>query len=125
LYVAFSRAKSPGNPSILLHDDMDDFIIRPPIGIDAVQILRTMQSSRPLPIPQLSLGNHIESGISSIEPSEVTLSDELSCPDGYFDAPEDPICCVPSLDHDAVELFNPYTAEISLNVQTISGIHKD
>jgi hypothetical protein len=34
---------------------MDDFIIRPPVDLDVVQILETIQYSRPLPIPQICL----------------------------------------------------------------------
>jgi hypothetical protein len=39
--------------------------------------------------------------------------------------PEDPIRSVPSLDHDAVQIFDPYPAEIPLNVQTMSRILED
>jgi hypothetical protein len=51
--------------------------------------------------------------------------DEFPCPDDYFDAPEDQIRCVPSLDHNAVETFDPYPAQIPLNVQIISQILED
>jgi hypothetical protein len=81
-----------------------------------------MQSSRPLSIPQISPGDNVESDIASIDPSDATLSDEFTCADDYFDAPKDQICFVPSLDHDAVETFDPYPAEISLNVQIMSRI---
>jgi hypothetical protein len=82
---------------------MDDFTIRP--AVDVVEILETMQSSRPLPIPHISPGRNFESGIASIDPFDATLSDEFPCPDDYFDAPEDQIHYIPSLDHDAVEMY--------------------
>jgi hypothetical protein len=104
---------------------MDNFTIRPAVDVDVVQILETRPSSRPLSIPQISLGDNVESLIASINPSDLTLSDEFPCPDHDFDAPEDQIRCVPSLDHDAVETFNPYPSEILLNVQIISRILED
>jgi hypothetical protein len=42
-------------------DDMDDFTIRPAVDLDVVQILETMQSSKPLPILQISLADGVES----------------------------------------------------------------
>jgi hypothetical protein len=109
----------------LLPDDSNDFIIRPAVDTDVVQILETMQSSRPLPIPQISPGDNIESGIASIDPSDVTLSDEFPCPDDYFDAPKDQIRYIPSLDHDAVESFDRYPVEIPLSVQIMPRILED
>jgi hypothetical protein len=120
--VAPSGVKSPGNLYILLPADMDDFIIRPAVEVDVVQILETQQSSRPLSIRQISPADNVEACIDSINPSDVTLSDEFPCPDHYFDAPEDQIRCVPSLDHDAIETSDPYPAEILLNVQIMSRI---
>jgi hypothetical protein len=116
LYVDLSGVKSPGDLCMLPPDDMDDFNTRPAVDLDVVQILETMQSSRPLPITQISPGDNVESGIASNNPSDVPLSDEFPCRDEYFDAPEDQIRCVPSLDHDAVETFDPYPAEILVNV---------
>jgi hypothetical protein len=55
LFVALSRAKSPVDLCILLPDDTDDFIIRPPVDLNVVQILETMESSRALPIPKFRL----------------------------------------------------------------------
>jgi hypothetical protein len=114
--VVLSGVKSPGDLCILLPDDMDDFTIRPAVDLDVVQIFGTIQSSRPLPIPQISPGDNVESCIASTGPSDATVIDEFPCPDAYFDAPEDQIRCVPSLDHNAVETFDPYPAEIPLNV---------
>jgi hypothetical protein len=91
---------------------MDDFTIHPAVDVDIVQILGTMRSSRPPSISQISPGDNVESGIVSIDPSDATLSDEFPCPDDYLDALEDQIRCVPGLDHDAVEAFDPYPAEI-------------
>jgi hypothetical protein len=68
---------------------MDDFTIRSAVDADIVQILETMQSSRRLPIPHISPGGNVESGISSIDPSDTTISDEFPCHDDYFDAPKD------------------------------------
>jgi hypothetical protein len=48
---------------------MEDFTIRPAVNVDVAQILEAMQSSRPRPIPQISLGDNVESGIGSIDPS--------------------------------------------------------
>jgi hypothetical protein len=87
---------------------MDNFTICPAVKVDVVQIFETKQSSRPLPIPQILSGDNLESGIASIDPSNATLSDEFLCPDDYFDAPEDQIRCVPSLDHNSVETFDPH-----------------
>jgi hypothetical protein len=106
----------------LLPDDMNDFAIRPAVDVDVAQILETRPSSRPLPIPQNSPGDDVESDIASIDPSDATLSDEFLCPDDYFNAPGDQIRCVPSLDHEAVEIFDPYPAEIPLNVQIMLRI---
>jgi hypothetical protein len=50
--------------------------------------------------------------------------DEFPCHDN-FDAPEDQIRCVPSLDHDNLETFDPYPAEMPLNVQIMSWILED
>jgi hypothetical protein len=99
--VALSGIKSPGNLYILLPVDMDDFIIRPTVGVGVVQILETMQSSRPLPIPQIWPRDNVESGIGSIDPSDAALLDEFPWSDDDFDAPEDQIRCVPSLDYGA------------------------
>jgi hypothetical protein len=114
--VALSGVKSPGDFRILLPDDMNDFTIRLPVDLDVIQILETMQSSRPRSIPQISLGDNVESGITSIDSSGASLSDGFPCPNDYFDAPNDQIRCVPGLGHDAVETFDPYSAEIPLNV---------
>jgi hypothetical protein len=86
---------------------MNDFTIRPPVDLDAVQIFETMESSRALLIPQISPGDNVESGVGSIDPSDATLAKELPCPDDYVDTPEDQIDCVPSLDHNAIEIFDP------------------
>jgi hypothetical protein len=82
-------SEESGNLCILLPDDMDDFIIRPPVDVDVVQILKTMQYSRRLPIPQISPGDNGESGIASIDPSDAPLLGKFRCPDDYIDAPED------------------------------------
>jgi hypothetical protein len=92
---------------------MDDSTIRSAVDVDFVQILETIQSSRSPSIPQNSLGDNVESSIAFINPSDATLSNKFPCPDDYFDAPEDQIRCVPSLDHDAIETFDLYPAEIS------------
>jgi hypothetical protein len=120
--VGVSGVKSPGDLCILVPDDMDDFTIHPAVDLDAVQILETMQSSRPLPIPQISPGDIVESGMASIDPSDATLLDEFPCPDDYFDSSENQIRCFRSPDHDAVETLDPYPAEIRLNVQIMSWI---
>jgi hypothetical protein len=104
---------------------MDDFTLRPAVDIGVVQILEMMQSSRLLPVPQISPGDNVESGIASINPSNATLSDEFPCLDGYIDAPEDQIHCVLSLDHDAVETFDLCPAEMPFNIQIMSGILED
>jgi hypothetical protein len=79
--MALSGVKSLGDLWILLPDDMDNFTIRPAVEVDVVQILETMQSFRPLLIPQISPGDNVESGIASIDPSHAPLSDEFPCPD--------------------------------------------
>jgi hypothetical protein len=58
--------------------------------------------------PKISPGDNGASGIVSTDPSDATLLGELFCPDDSFNAPEDHIPCVPSLDHDAVPAFDPY-----------------
>jgi hypothetical protein len=62
LYVALSRVKSPVDLCILLPDDMDDFTVRPPVELDVVQILETMEPSRALRIPQLRVSMKRSSG---------------------------------------------------------------
>jgi hypothetical protein len=123
--MALSGVKSPGDLWILLLNDMHDFTIRPAVDLDVAQILGTMQSSRPLSIPQILPGDNVESGIASIDASDATLSDKFPCPDDYFDAPEDQIRCVPSLDHDVVKRFDPHPAEIPLKLQIMSRILED
>jgi hypothetical protein len=107
---------------ILLPNDIEDFTIRPPFEVDVIRIFAAIKSSRPLPISQISPGHNVESGIASIDPSDATLPDEFPCTDGYFEAPDDQIRCVPSLDHEAVETFDSYPAEIPLNIQIMSQI---
>jgi hypothetical protein len=68
----------------------------------------------------MSPGDNVESDIASINPSDATLSDEFPCPDDHSGAPEDQIRCVSSLDHGVLETFDPYPAEIPLNVQIMS-----
>jgi hypothetical protein len=104
---------------------MNDFNICPAVDVDVVQIFETVQSSRPLLIPQNSPGDNLESGIASIDPSDAILSEQFPCPDDYLDAPEDQLRCVPSLDHNDVETFDPDRAEIPLNVQIMSRILED
>jgi hypothetical protein len=104
---------------------MGDFAIRPAVAVDFVQILETMQSSGPLPIPKISPSDNVESGIASIDPSDAALLDEFPCSDDDFDAPEDQMRCIHSLDHDPVETFDPCPAEIPLNVQIMSRILED
>jgi hypothetical protein len=86
--MALSGVKSPGDFWILLRDDMDDFTVRPAEEVDVVQILEVIQSSRPLPIPQISPGDNFDSDIASIDPSGATLPHEFPCPEDYFDVPE-------------------------------------
>jgi hypothetical protein len=112
LCIGLSSVTSPGDPYSLLPDDMDGFTGRPSVEVDGVQILKTMQSSTPLPICPISPGDNMEPGIASIEPSDATLSDELPCPDDYLHAPEDQVRCVLSLDYYAVEIFDPYSDKI-------------
>jgi hypothetical protein len=84
-----------------------------------------MESSRALPIPQISPGDNVESSVDSIDPSHATLAKEFPYPNDDVDAPEDQIDCVPSLDHDAIEIFGPCANEIPLNVQIMSRVLED
>jgi hypothetical protein len=86
--VVISGVKSAGNLCISLPDDIDDFTIRPAVDVDVVEIFEMVQSSRSLPIPQISPGDNTESGIASVETSETALSDEFPSPGGHFDALE-------------------------------------
>jgi hypothetical protein len=104
---------------------MNDFTLRPPVDLDVVQILQTMESSRALAIPQISPGDNVEPGIGCIDPSDATLAKRLPCPNEYNGAPEDQISCVPSLEHDAVEIVDPCPDEIPLNVQIMSRLLED
>jgi hypothetical protein len=74
LYVALSRVKSPVDLCIFLPDDLDGFTIDAPVDLDVVQILETMESSRSLPIPQISPGDNNESRVGSIDPSNTILA---------------------------------------------------
>jgi hypothetical protein len=58
--MALSRVERPIDLCILLPDDVDDFTIRLPVDLDVVQILETMESSRALPISQISPGDNVE-----------------------------------------------------------------
>jgi hypothetical protein len=88
----------------------------PTLDLDVVQILETMGYSTALQIHQISPGDSVEPGVDFIDPSDAILAKELPCPDDYFDAPKDQIRCVPSLDHDNVETFDPYPGQIPLNL---------
>jgi hypothetical protein len=123
--VALPGVKSPGDLCILLPDDTNGFTVHPATDVDVVQILETVQSSRALPIPQVSPGDNAKPGIASIYLPNASLLNEFPCPDDYIDTPEAQIRCVPSLDHDAIETFDPYPAELPLNVQIISRILED
>jgi hypothetical protein len=72
--VTFSGVKSSGGLGILLPDDMDNCTIRPPVDLDVVQILETMESLRALTIAQISPGHNVVSGVGSIDPSDATLA---------------------------------------------------
>jgi hypothetical protein len=104
---------------------MDDFTIHSPVDLDVVQILEMTESSRTLPIPQISPGDNVKSGVGSIDPSAATLAKKLPCPDDYVDAPEDQIDYIPSLDYDAVEICDPCPDEIPLNIQIMSRVLED
>jgi hypothetical protein len=104
---------------------MNDFTIHPPVDLDVVQILETMESLRAISIPQMSPGHNVESDIGSIDPSDATLAKELPCPDDYVDAPDNQIDCVPSLDHDVVGIFDPCPDEMPLNVQIMPRVLDD
>jgi hypothetical protein len=123
--VALSRVKSPVDLCILLPDDKDDFTIHPFVDLDVVQILETMESSRAVPIPQISPGDNVEPDVGSIDRSDATLAKELPWPGDYVDAPEDQIDCGPSLYHDAIEIFDPYPDGRPLIVQIISRVLED
>jgi hypothetical protein len=84
-----------------------------------------MEFSRALPIPQISPRHKVKSGVDSIDPSDTALAKEFPCPDDYVDAPEDQIDCVPSPHHDVVEIFDPCSDEIPLNVQIMSRVLED
>jgi hypothetical protein len=53
--MALSGVKNPGDLCILLPDDMDDFTIGLAVDVDVVQILETIQSSRPHQSPRFRL----------------------------------------------------------------------
>jgi hypothetical protein len=111
-FISCSSVRIARLPQLLVGRRSDNA----PTGIPVFHQPLSVQSSRPLPIAQISPGDNVESGIASIDPSGATLSDEFPCPDDYFDAPEDQSCCVPILHHDAVETFDPYPTEMPLNV---------
>jgi hypothetical protein len=110
LCLVLSGVKSPGGLCILLPDDMDAFSLRPPIDLDVVQILETMQPFRPHQSSKFRLV--IKSSLvllPSIRLTQLSQTNSLA-PDDYFDPPDDQIRCVPSLDHDAVETVDSYPA---------------
>jgi hypothetical protein len=65
------------------------------------------------------------SGITAIEPSDATVPDKLPYSDDCSDGREDQIRCIASLNHNAVEIFDPYPAEILFNVQIMSQTVKN
>jgi hypothetical protein len=78
-----------------------------PLTLMLLKFLRRCNFPDPSILQNLP-GDNIESGIASIDPSNAIVSGEFACPDDYFDAPEDQIRCVPSLDHAVAETFDPY-----------------
>jgi hypothetical protein len=96
-----------------------------PLTLMLFKFSRRWNLREPSQSPQISPGDNVESGVGSIDPSDATLVKELPCPDDYVDAPEDQIDCVFSLDHDAVEIFDPCPDEIPLNVQIMSWALED
>jgi hypothetical protein len=81
--------KSLADLCILLHDDMDDFTIRPPVDADVVPIVESMiYSGAPLLASPLH-PDIIPPDRSSLDESDTTQSDELPCPNDYLDTPED------------------------------------
>jgi ATP-dependent DNA helicase PIF1 len=49
LYVGLSRVTSPTDLCILLPPNMSDFAIRPPVDMDGVNIIETLNRSGPTP----------------------------------------------------------------------------
>jgi hypothetical protein len=125
LYVALSRVRSPADLCILLPSDSDDFGIHPPVDRDVVQILETMNASRPSTITPIVPGNDIQAELAFIEPYDALSIRQLSCFDDYIDASEDDVDFVPSFEPDRYEIVDQHSVEIPLNVQIISRILED
>jgi hypothetical protein len=92
-YIAISRIKAPVDLWISFPLDLEDFVSRPPVDLNVIQILERMNSS------SASL-----------------------LPDDHVDVPEDQINSVPTFDYNAAETMNSHASEILFNIDIMAGI---
>jgi hypothetical protein len=85
---------------------MEDFTIRPPVDLDVVHIIETMNSSGASAIPSRLPENHFDSVLSSLDSSEATPSDELPCPDDHLESPDDELDSSPMFDDDSIVIVD-------------------
>jgi hypothetical protein len=68
---------------------MDGFTIRPPVDMDAVNIIEKLNCSGPTPTTSFLAAQKVDLLRSSVHSSGWTSSGELPCPGDYFDASND------------------------------------
>jgi hypothetical protein len=120
LYVAHSRVNTLADLSIVIPPDLEDFTIRPPVDLEVVDILETRNSSGGSAIPSRLPEDHLDAGLCSLDSSEESPSDELSCSDDYVGGPYDELDSVPTFD-DRSETAVRSRQNISLSTKPVSA----
>jgi hypothetical protein len=105
-YAALSRVKTPADLCILQPSDMEDFMIRPPVDLEVVHIIETVNSSGESAIPFLLPEDHFDGVLCSLDSSEATSSDALPRPDDYFQSSDDELDSSAMFDDDSIEIVD-------------------
>jgi hypothetical protein len=104
---------------------MKDFTIRPPVDLEVVRILETMDFSGGSAIPSRLPEDHLDGILCSLDSSEATLSDELSCPHDYVESPDNELDSVPKFDDDPIAMGAPQPEDIPRDTETLWRILQD
>jgi hypothetical protein len=89
---------------------MKIFITCPHADLHVIQILETMKSSSSSPLSPILPTDQVKMEIASLDTSEVISSEELSCPDDHFGAPEYNIHRLPRFEHETAKIVELYPA---------------
>jgi hypothetical protein len=122
LYVALSRVKDPHHLCILLPPDVDDFLIRPSVDLDVVQILEKMDCSTPSGIPPVFSADRPNPDVYCSENPQPDSSGDLICPDPCLEVSDDEFDPVPGFYDEIEEIIDPAPVEILPNPDIIAGI---